>query len=54
MAGTRVVDKPLNEDQMIGEALAIVMGTTREVINHQHQASSANHPSVINQSTVSH
>jgi hypothetical protein len=27
-----VVDKPLNEDQMIGEALAIVMGTTREVI----------------------
>lgn len=27
--GTRVVDKPLNEDQMIGEALAMVMGNSR-------------------------
>ena len=27
--GTRVVDKPLTEDQMIGEALALVMGDTR-------------------------
>lgn len=27
--GTRVVDKPLTEDQMIGEALAMVMGDTR-------------------------
>ena len=27
--GTRIVDKPLNEDQMIGEALAIVMGNTK-------------------------
>jgi len=27
--GTRVVDKPLSEDQMIGEALALVMGDTR-------------------------
>jgi len=27
-----VVDKPLSEDQMIGEALAIVMGTTREAV----------------------
>lgn len=27
--GTRLVDKPLTEDQMIGEALAIVMGNTR-------------------------
>ena len=27
--GTRVVDKPLTEDQMIGEALAMVMGNTR-------------------------
>ena len=27
--GTRVVDRPLNEDQMIGEALAMVMGNTR-------------------------
>jgi len=27
--GTRVVDDPLTEDQMIGEALAIVMGNTR-------------------------
>ena len=27
--GTRIVDKPLNEDQMIGEALAMVMGNTK-------------------------
>ena len=27
--GTRVTDKPLTEDQMIGEALAMVMGDTR-------------------------
>ena len=27
--GTRVTDKPLTEDQMIGEALAMVMGNTR-------------------------
>ena len=27
--GTRVIDAPLNEDQMIGEAPAIVMGNTR-------------------------
>ncbi len=27
--GTRVIDKPLTEDQMIGEALAMVMGNTR-------------------------
>jgi len=27
--GTRVVDRPLNEDQMVGEALAMVMGNTR-------------------------
>lgn len=27
--GTRVVDKPLTEDQMIGEAVALVMGDTR-------------------------
>jgi len=27
--GTRVTDKPLTEDQMIGEALALVMGDTR-------------------------
>jgi len=27
--GSRVVDRPLNEDQMIGEALAMVMGNTR-------------------------
>ena len=27
--GTRVVDKPLTEDQMIAEALAMVMGNTR-------------------------
>merc|ERR1719445_2638822 len=27
--GTRIVDRPLNEDQMIGEALAMVMGNSR-------------------------
>merc|ERR1711997_673095 len=27
--GTRIVDRPLNEDQMIGEALAMVMGNTK-------------------------
>ena len=27
--GTRVVDPPLTEDQMIGEALAMVMGNSR-------------------------
>merc|ERR1711878_232880 len=27
--GTRIVDKPLNEDQMIGESLAMVMGNTK-------------------------
>ena len=27
--GTRVTDEPLTEDQMIGEALALVMGDTR-------------------------